>query len=231
MKDSIISTLRNKARQIKSRTLYRWHEQQHPGDYISIRAFDYYKCIFIHVPKAAGISVSKTLFGNLGGAHNKLTHYQHLYTKSTFEEYYKFTFVRNPWERLFSAYHFLKKGGISPRDVVWVEENLSHIHDFQSFVMSWLEEDRLNDWFHFIPQVDFLTDTSGKVAMDFIGKYEELEAGFDNVCARLKVNKKLPHLNKTTALKRNYKDFYTGEMIDKVARIYKKDVETLGYTF
>ena len=52
--------------------LYARDELNNPGEYYSIKAFDYYECVFIHIPKAAGISVSKTLFGNLaeiGRAH------------------------------------------------------------------------------------------------------------------------------------------------------------------
>ena len=56
--------------------------------------------IFVHIPKAAGISINKSLFNNLGGGHIPLINYQLIFPKEEFENYFKFTIVRNPWDRL-----------------------------------------------------------------------------------------------------------------------------------
>lgn len=57
-----------------------------------------------------------TLFGNLGGAQLRIPHDQLIFSQREFEDYFKFTFVRNPWDRLLSAFLFLKKGGANKVD-------------------------------------------------------------------------------------------------------------------
>ncbi|MFP4354891.1 MAG: sulfotransferase family 2 domain-containing protein [Phycisphaerae bacterium] len=81
------------------------------GQKYTFYPFDKYRCIFVHIPKAAGVSVCQTLFGNLAGGHDTIEKYQKVFSWSDYKRYFKFTFVRNPWDRLASAYRFLRKGG------------------------------------------------------------------------------------------------------------------------
>src|SRR5258707_7699115 len=83
---------------------------------------DEFRCIFIHIPKTAGTSLSQALFGR---------HSRHIpyieYEKGNprkFRQYFKFTFVRNPWDRLVSTYFFLKQGGLAPADPRWADQQL-----------------------------------------------------------------------------------------------------------
>ena len=75
----------------------------------SFAPLDYYRCIFVHIPKNAGLSVCYTLFGNTGGSHRKITSYQKLFHPKTFASYFKFTFVRNPWDRFISLWFKFKE--------------------------------------------------------------------------------------------------------------------------
>lgn len=90
-----------------------------------------------------------SLFGNLGEVHLRIPHYQLIFSRREFEEYYKFTFVRNPWDRLVSASLFLKKGGAHKGDKAWAEKNLSRFPDFHSFVRGWVDRKGVNTWKHF----------------------------------------------------------------------------------
>ena len=74
-----------------------------------LKVFDKKKCIFFHIPKTAGISLVKALFGDLDWGHRDVKYYRNVFNKKKFDSYFKFTFVRNPYDRLFSAYSFLKK--------------------------------------------------------------------------------------------------------------------------
>src|SRR3954454_22051651 len=85
-------------RRSESAQYYKNVELLNPGNYMSTHCFDYYKCIFIHIPKTAGLSVSKTLFGNYAGTHLGIDHYIATLGRKTVEEYFKFAFVRNPWD-------------------------------------------------------------------------------------------------------------------------------------
>lgn len=73
---------------------------------------DKYKCIFIHVPKVAGSSIERVIYQTdkwLVG-HVKASDYMK-FDKDKFDSYFSFGFVRNPYDRVVSAYHYLKKGG------------------------------------------------------------------------------------------------------------------------
>ena len=66
------------------------------------------KSLFVHIPKTAGISVGVGLYGRKTGDHRTIADYALCFTQAEFQALFKFAFVRNPWDRLFSAYTYLK---------------------------------------------------------------------------------------------------------------------------
>lgn len=198
----------------------------------SLKAFDEQSCIFVHITKCAGVSVSKSLFGNLGGGHLRVPHYELIFSKREFENYFKFTFARNPWDRLVSAFLFLKKGGINKVDRVWSEQNLSHYNDFHTFVTEWVNRKNINTWKHFVPQYKFVCEPGDQTPkVDFIGHFERLENDFNYIQNKLGKTSNLQHLNKTGGTKRDYKEYYTEDTKKLVADVYKEDIRIFGYDF
>ena len=83
-----------------------------------------HKCIFIHIPKCGGTSIEDALFKprnertikDLWSGPNKYQTggLQHLMAShiieevggDLFDEYFKFSFVRNPWEKMVSQFTF-----------------------------------------------------------------------------------------------------------------------------
>ncbi|MBP1839118.1 sulfotransferase family 2 domain-containing protein [Formosa algae] len=210
--------------------LYKEKEQNNPGNYYSYFVFDYYKCIFIHLPKSAGIAVNLALFGNYGGGHRSLRFYEKKYPKRTIDEYYKCTIVRNPWDRLFSAYNFLKKGGFSVADKEWAEKHLIDFVSFEDFVLNWVNKENIYKGVHFIPQYDFLINSEGKVNMDFIGRFEDMENSFRVISEHINGNSVLEKHN-VTDNKSPYYNFYTEKMIEIVEDVYEKDIKEFNYKF
>jgi len=188
---------------------------------------DRHQCVFIHVPKTAGTSVVKALFG-VDSRHVPCVEYEKANPRK-FTQYFKFAFVRNPWSRLYSAYTFLKRGGINEVDQAWAASNLAGIDSFEQFVLEWLDAEAMTSWVHFMPQHHFITDSSGKVAMDFIGRMENINADFGYICQRLGISATLPALNKST--QHPYTQAYTSAMRDKVGELYKQDAVLFGYDF
>lgn len=194
------------------------------------------QCIFVHIPKAAGVSVCRTLFNNLAGGHQTIKKYQIVFSEKEFNRYFKFTFVRNPWDRLFSAYNFLKKGGMNDSDKHWAMSNLSDYATFDDFVKKWINSSNVYKYAHFIPQHHFLClPGSDDIQVDFIGYYENIEDDFVYIKNKLALCSETPlkHENKTesNSTKRDYRDFYTDEARDIVYETYKKDIDLLGYDF
>lgn len=223
----------NRRRKI-SADYYRDYEMKNPGDYATTHCFDYYKCIFIHIPKTAGLSVSKTLFGNYGSCHLEYDWFVKRFTQRTVNNYYKFTFVRNPWDRLCSAYFFLKKGGINENDAAFAEKYLSGINSFEAFVIDWLDEEKINLYYHLMPQYSFITSSKNRneIKVDFLGRYENLEEDFRIITEKIGLNNtQLLKINTTKKKEKDYRELYTKAMEEKVAHIYRHDIKLFNYHF
>jgi hypothetical protein len=198
----------------------------------SLKPFDEQKCIFVHITKCAGISISKSLFGNLGGAHLRIPHYELIFSRHEFEDYFKFTFVRNPWDRLLSAFLFLKKGGANKLDKTWADDNLSRFEDFHTFVTEWVNRKNVNSWKHFVPQYKFVCEPGTQTPkVNFIGYFEHIGDDFTYIQKKLGSNSNLQHLNKTGAGKRDYKEYYTQATREIVADVYEEDIRMFRYDF
>ena len=197
------------------------------GDF-SLRAFDENQCIFVHITKSAGTSLAKSLFGYLP-YHYSASQYRVIYGRNTFNHYYKFTFVRNPWDRLYSAYSYLKDGGWNEKDKQWYQDNLNGVANFEDFVINWLSLERLNSHIHFWPQSRFICDCWGKPIIDELFYFESIGQDFQKIKERLGSNAELMHTNRSR--RQSYKQAYTQKSIEKVAQLYATDIANFGYSF
>lgn len=213
---------------VKNRDYFReWRERD--GIY-SLKGYDQLQCIFIHIPKTGGVSVSKSLFGNLGGGHKDIVFYKRAFGPLTYKKYFTFTFVRNPYTRLHSAYNFLKKGGLGGRDEEFSRTILSDFPTFGEFVNGWITNKSIYSYNHFIPQHHFLCDSAMEPDVDFIGRFENLAADFRKVTVKLGSTAELPHHNKTKDKKNRPEEVYTKELLKKVADIYSDDFKIFNYS-
>jgi len=192
--------------------------------------FKEHKIIFIHIPKTAGVSIIKSLFNDKvkTGGHRNYIYLSKLF--QDFNDYFKFTIVRNPWDRLFSAYNFLSNGGINIHDKNAFNMYLKNTLSFEDFVLNWINEENIFKIIHFYPQYWFLKNRSGKINIDHIGYYEQLESSFKLLCDKFNFKNKLKHLNKNN-MSLSYKDVYNDEMIEKVRLIYNLDIKLFKYSF
>ena len=185
-----------------------------------------YKAIFIHIPKTAGTSIAQALFG--GSRHVPYIEYKRA-NPYKFERYFKFSFVRNPWDRLVSTFFFLKKGGVNEMDRRFAAEQLAKYDSFDKFVNSWLTRENVWSWVHFRPQYHFICDSSLRRQVDFVGRTETIGADFNYVCQRLGVSASLKWSNRSKHMP--YNKYYTTELRDRVASVYAEDIALFGYSF
>lgn len=197
----------------------------------SYSQFDRMKCIFVHIPKCAGVSMCKSLFGNLGGGHQTASHYRLAFDYDEYSNYFKFTVVRNPWDRLVSAFKFLKAGGFNSQDRLWAEKNLAQFHDFESFVLGWVSKENIWNYYHFRPQYHYICDCRGRLDVDFVAYFETLGEDFKGIVDRLGVSASLEFLNKGASEGANYTDYYNEITKEIVRDVYSRDVELLEYDF
>lgn len=197
------------------------------GDF-SLKPFDEKQAIFVHITKTAGTSVALTLFGKLP-YHYRAWEYRVIFGRQDFEKYFKFAFVRNPWDRLYSAFSYLKGGGWDDNDRQWAEQNIAHIEDFNAFVMEWLTPERLYSHMHFWPQSDFVCDKHNQPMIDYLAYFETINKDFDYLKMQVTPAAELKHTN--ASKRAGYQEVYSSEAISKVASLYKSDITNFGYEF
>lgn len=184
-----------------------------------------HKFIYVHIPKTGGSSIEHILnpnvsldsdprardFGNtkFKTKHWTIKEYKNSIHPDNFKKYFKFAFVRNPWDLHASLYSWLKALG---NDITFKE----HIHNqFNSNTMGFDH---------------FICDEDGEELVDFIGKFETLQKDFDIICDKIGFPKKsLPHINKVK--RPHYSEYYDNDTCNIVAEKYAKEIKKFNYTF
>jgi chondroitin 4-sulfotransferase 11 len=134
-------------------------------------------------------------------------------TDWVYNNYFKFGFVRNPFDKLVSAYAYTLN---------WYLENEPNSSYCPKDFKTWVKTLDVNDKYgNQYPYVE---------GCDFIGRFENLENDFKRICDRIGIPmQKLPHHNKTDH--KHYTEYYDDETRQIVAEKYAKDIEYFGYEF
>tara|TARA_B100000900_G_scaffold378936_1_gene363459 strand:- start:12285 stop:12950 length:666 start_codon:yes stop_codon:yes gene_type:complete len=193
-----------------------------------INAFNKSNTIFIHIPKTAGISLVNAVYGDVSNeGHRKVDFYKKIFKKN-FNNFFLFSFVRNPYERLYSAYKFLQSGGMNIHDQNAFKKYLISYNNFEDFIYNGLTKQIVNEIIHFRLQSEFICNDYGEIIVDFVGKYETIEKDISQLSNLINKDISLPYLNRGKE-KKSYDKIYTDEMKEIVYRIYRKDFEIFNY--
>lgn len=191
------------------------------------------RSIFVHIPKTAGTSIGTAIYGHWVG-HVPLSRFA-AFDSRKFASYFKFSFVRNPWDRLLSAFAHLKGFGlpIAAREAQWVKQHLDEIETFEEFVLKLCHESFraviIND-VHFRPQLDWITfPGSMEISVDYVGRFESVGIDYPEVMRRLGLSAELPLLN--TTKRPPYREAYSKQMAQIVGEVFRNDIERLGYSY
>lgn len=184
------------------------------------------KVIFIHIPKAAGTAVRVALGEpRTGRSHLPWWVYQQA-SPRRFEAFYKFAFVRDPIERAFSGYNYLRAGGNQASDKS-IAEHIARHNGFDEFVEHDLENGSMI--FHpiFRPQSWYLCDWRGEVKVDFVGRFETISQDFAHIASVL-------GFDSAVGLEMVNKSPDTSERVSKetrarLTRLYRHDMDIFGY--
>lgn len=232
--ESAIARLPKQARVAVARKRYGWFSfllelQKERNGVHSLIETEAQGAIFLHIPKTGGVSVAESLFDSHAASHTPLYMYLALYGARDFDAMFKFAFVRNPWTRLASAFHFLRAGGLTETDREWAEANMMDFEDINHFVETGLERPEIRNWVHFQNQSYFLRDPrTGRIGVDFLGRFETLREDYAKVAARLGSSAELPHLNATGKTAKKGPGL-NARSIRRIGEIYHDDVVALDY--
>lgn len=206
--------------------------------------------VFIHIQKTGGKSVESVLKRHVPDAANVLGTHDHAawakpHYETVWDDYFKFAFVRNPWDRLVSWYSMIEAqtAPASWRERVlrrrqprldrrlwdYVKRNARSFDEFVRACTAVVDDVDGRKSFAY-NQVDYLADGSGAWLVDFVGRYESLERDAGRVFERLGLSGlALPHIN--ASRHRPYVEYYTPATRRIVADRFARDIEAFDYRF
>lgn len=136
-----------------------------------------------------------------------------------FAAYFKFAFVRNPFDRFVSYCAFMLRGGEvfqqRPREVM----------------RHFLFADPPEAHILFQPQASLLVDDDGETLLaDSVGRVEDMQGSYDTICARIGISSR--PLDRVNGSRHgDYRRYYDQALIDGVAARYAQDLRLFGYDF
>lgn len=153
------------------------------------------------------------LLGNWYYEHMAATRVRELIGEDVWNSYYKFCFERNPWAKVVSYYNWktIGQGRKLPPFDEWVLQKS-----------------------HRLPRDADLYFDGQTCLMDDVFDFDNFRGTFQSICDRLGIpfNGEMPR-EKTniTKEKPRYQDFYSDETREKVASLYQREIELMGYSF
>ena len=153
-----------------------------------------------------------------------------IFDKESFKHAWKFTFVRNPFDRIVSVYHY-------SRDTYGIKTNVV-FEDFIQAVKKTIESKSYYKWVdriqpnHISPQYLYAYNKEAELVTDYIGRMENFDVDLQNIFEQL--NLSLPSsINKvnTTPKRDKYRKYYTDDARKIVEQLYEKDLNLFNYEF
>lgn len=205
-----------------------------------------YRCIFVHIPKTGGTSIEDIIWpitpeggrsekdlwwGYIDEYHNKYQTggLQHLLARhirievgeDVFSRYFKFTIVRNPWDKAVSQFLHTRR-----------------LKKFRQFIgmkkrngfKRYLELIRLKPHVQWEPQKKFLYADTGECLVDYIGRYEAFEDSVQHILAQIGCGEtNIPYAKRSR--RDPYQEYYDEESREMVAEMYADDIAAFGYDY
>lgn len=198
------------------------------------------KIVFIHIQKTGGSSIAQVLRRHVpdmrwcGGTHGHALHARAV-LGGEYDSFYRFAFVRNPWDRLVSWYAMIRqKGSAQPPETLnrlW-RYVLERSSSFEEFIHRCTDAiDDVDGRKSFLDnQLDYVSDQEGRLIVDRVGRYERFGADLRAVLDQIGLREvEIPHVNRSEH--RHYGSYYTPRTRDIVAERYARDIRAFGYTF
>ena len=200
------------------------------------------KFIFVHVEKAGGTSIVHSLsdFANpirntqlssalrlFGmpmnyhkyryGRHSPLIDAETRMPRQLFDEYYKFAFVRNPYDRLVSEYNAAIKKSRRAR-----HRKIAALDSFEAFIRFEIKRGKFY-------QLPLITLSNGEPGLNFVGRFEKLVKDFEKIANKLNIDSRLEKRN--AYAHKPYQEYYSNSAKKLVNQHWAEELERFDYRF
>lgn len=202
-----------------------------------------HKCIFIHIPRTAGTSIEQSIrpdWTNKNFPH-MMPKKKHIFASTAkkiyrdyWDDYFKFSFVRNPWDRMVSMTKYGRYYGCE------IKNDKLDISGYQKKFKKAEIDPRSKskgEKFEAIGGAVYLNILNEE--LDFIGLFENLHEDYSKVCSAINCKCELSHkeprfgprLRVNNNKIKHYTEYYDDKTRRIVAKRYAKDIKQFGYKF
>ena len=213
-----------------------------------------HKLVFVHIQKTGGDTVSRLMRESIPDIFCfKAKHEFAVKAAAELErwnEYFKFAFVRNPWDRLVSWYSMIRDAEtIRWHQILTDQRRRSHFRQtqenklwryvldnsstFEEFIINCTDDIEIDEGVYYsfaYNQLDYIADSNNHLLVDFIGRFESFGSDLYKVYDRLGLElRSIPHENRS--VRGHYSTFYTPETETIVRKRFQRDIEYFGYKF
>ncbi|MEM1111970.1 MAG: sulfotransferase family 2 domain-containing protein [Pseudomonadota bacterium] len=178
--------------------------------------------VFIHINKTGGSSIERAL--GIGLDHSTAQEKYRQLGLRAWETKFRFTMVRNPWDKVVSHYHYrVKTGqtGLGDGEVSF-DEWLHRCYVERDPTL--YDQPRM-----FMAQRRWLVDENDRMLVEFIGRFENLAEDFSTICQRLGVAAELGHAKPSS--RGSYREYYNDAGRQIVETAFAEDLDTFNYVF
>ena len=146
------------------------------------------------------------------------------YRAKNFTNFFRFAFVRNPWDRLVSAW--LNKV-VNSNHFGFAPESLKKYQDFANFV-DYLSSVNVESCDSHLKLQSRLVDLGN---VDFLGRFETFAKDFVHVCKQIGISSQGVEAKNVSHGRKDYRKYYSGELVEAVGEIYSRDIQIFGYDY
>lgn len=172
--------------------------------------------VFVHVTKTAGVSI-EALYGQQRHDHRTALDYEMILGKKRYKEFFSFTVVRNPWDKMVSQYCY--------NAFNWVPRGTS----FSGYLKAFKEGQQVTRFSPF--HLPYISNKRGDIMVDYIGRFEALDEVMLKLSQELNIPyQSIPHKNKSSR-ESDYRGYYDEETRQIIADMFAEEIALFGYKF
>lgn len=226
-----------------------WNIVRH-GTYVPVGCyvFDEKQVIYMPIPKTACTSIKISTMSDLVGSdehneymniHSDAEHYYHLSLNSRQRRYYKFAFVRSPFDRLVSCYEDKVKVPLQHNGRYFFDTPYNNVLLKTLFGEKFTKDMSFADFMRLVSKIpDFLSDAHfrsqysilykrGSLIPDYVGKFERLSDDWKPIADQFDFH---PLALRNSSKRSDLEDYFnTPELLQLAAARYKDDIDCFGY--